>query len=173
MSKVVLVTGGARSGKSRCAEGLADTYAPLRGYLATGEPGDAEMADRITRHQGRRGSEWQTVEEPLDVAEAIRTHEGRFNVMLLDCVTLWISNLMFRRPGGAAEALAEVKGFAGSFASLNTPLIIVTNEVGMGIVPEHALSRAFRDLAGEANELIAAAADEVYVTISGLPLRLK
>ncbi|GFO65758.1 bifunctional adenosylcobinamide kinase/adenosylcobinamide-phosphate guanylyltransferase [Geomonas paludis] len=173
MSKVVLVTGGARSGKSRFAEGLADKYAPLRGYLATGEAGDAEMADRIARHQGRRGPEWQTVEEPLKVAEAIRSHQGRFNVMLMDCVTLWISNLLFRCPGGAAEALAEVKSFAGGFSSLATPLIIVTNEVGMGIVPEHPLSRAFRDLAGEANEIIAAAADEVYVTISGLPLRLK
>ncbi|QXE86276.1 bifunctional adenosylcobinamide kinase/adenosylcobinamide-phosphate guanylyltransferase [Geomonas nitrogeniifigens] len=173
MSRVVLVTGGARSGKSRFAEGLAEKYAPLRGYLATGEAGDAEMTQRIARHQGRRGPEWQTVEEPLRVAEAIRAHEARFNVMLLDCVTLWISNLLFRCPGGAAEALAQVVSFAGGFGSLTTPLVIVTNEVGMGIVPEHLLSRSFRDLAGEANEIIAAAADEVYVTISGLPLRLK
>ncbi|TGU74902.1 bifunctional adenosylcobinamide kinase/adenosylcobinamide-phosphate guanylyltransferase [Geomonas terrae] len=173
MSKTVLVTGGARSGKSRFAEGLAESYAPLRGYLATGEAGDAEMAERIERHRGRRGPEWQTVEEPVGVEAAIRAHEHRFNVILMDCVTLWVTNLLFRCEGGAQEALAQVKSFAGSFPYLNTPLIIVTNEVGMGIVPEHQLSRTFRDLAGEANEIIAAAADEVYVTISGLPLRLK
>lgn len=173
MSKVVLVTGGARSGKSRFAERLAEGFAPLRGYLATGEPGDAEMAKRIARHQGRRGSDWRTVEEPLQVEQAIRANDDRFSVLLLDCVTLWMSNLLFRCEGGAAEALARVESFTGSFPSLQTPLVIVTNEVGMGIVPEHPLARSFRDLAGEANEMIAAAADEVYVTISGLPLKLK
>lgn len=173
MSKVVLVTGGARSGKSRFAERLAEGFAPLRGYLATGEPGDAEMAKRIARHQGRRGSDWRTVEEPLQVEQAIRANDDRFSVLLLDCVTLWMSNLLFRYEGGAAEALARVESFTGSFPSFQTPLVIVTNEVGMGIVPEHPLARSFRDLAGEANEMIAAAADEVYVTISGLPLKLK
>ena len=173
MSKVVLVTGGARSGKSRFAEGLAEKYAPLRGYLATGEAGDAERADRIARHRSRRGPDWLTVEEPLAVEEALRMNEHRCNVVLMDCVTLWVSNLLFRCEGGAAEALDRVKGFAAGFASLKTPLVVVTNEVGMGIVPEHPLARSFRDLAGEANEMIAAAADEVYVTISGLPLRLK
>lgn len=173
MSKVVLVTGGARSGKSRFAEGLAGEYRPLRGYLATGEPGDGEMAERIARHQGRRGPEWLTVEEPLLVEEALRDHDGRCNVFLMDCVTLWMSNLLFRCEGGAAEALERVESFTRCFKELETPLIIVTNEVGMGIVPEHPLARAFRDLAGEANEMIAAKADEVYVTISGLPLKLK
>jgi len=173
MSKVVLVTGGARSGKSRFAERLAEGFAPLRGYLATGEPGDAEMAKRIARHRGRRGADWQTVEEPLQVEQAILANDDRFSVLLLDCVTLWMSNLLFRCEGGAAEALARVESFTGSFPLFKTPLVIVTNEVGMGIVPEHPLARSFRDLAGEANEMIAAAADEVYVTISGLPLKLK
>lgn len=173
MSKVILVTGGARSGKSRFAEKLAEGFQPLRGYLATAQAGDAEMERRIERHRGRRGPDWRTVEEPLRVEEAIRAHDDRFSVLLLDCVTLWMSNLLFRCEGGAAEALTRVESFTGSFPSLHTPLVIVTNEVGMGIVPEHPLSRSFRDLAGEANEMIAAAADEVYVTISGLPLRLK
>jgi len=173
MSKVILVTGGARSGKSRLAERLAEGFAPLRGYLATGEPGDAEMADRIARHRGRRGPEWQTVEEPLQVTEAIAANDGRFSVLLLDCVTLWLSNLLFRGEGGAAGALSRVEAFTRSFGSLKTPLIIVTNEVGSGIVPEHPLARSYRDLAGEANEMIAARADEVYVCISGLPLKLK
>jgi adenosylcobinamide kinase/adenosylcobinamide-phosphate guanylyltransferase len=173
MSKVILVTGGARSGKSRFAEKLAEGFQPLRGYLATGQPGDAEMAERIARHRGRRGSEWQTVEEPLQVTEAITRNQGRFSVILLDCVTLWLSNLLFNCEGGAAEALLRVAEFTESFQALKTPLIIVTNEVGMGIVPEHPLARSFRDLAGEANEIIAARADEVYVSISGLPLKLK
>lgn len=173
MSKVILVTGGARSGKSRFAEKLTEAYQPLRGYLATAEAGDGEMAARIVRHQARRGEGWQTVEEPLRVEEAVRCNDGRFNVLLMDCVTLWISNLMFRGEGGEAGVLPAVRSLADSFPSLKTPLVIVTNEVGMGIVPEHPLSRSFRDLAGEANEMIAAAADEVYVTISGLPLKLK
>lgn len=173
MSKVVLVTGGSRSGKSRFAERLAEEYAPLRGYLATGEPGDTEMADRIDRHRARRGPEWQTVEEPLQVAEALLANDHRFSVILLDCVTMWLSNLLFQSDPDPKEALRRVASFADSFQSFKTPLIIVTNEVGMGIVPEHPLARSFRDLAGEANEIIAAKADEVYVTISGLPLKLK
>jgi len=173
MSKVTLVTGGARSGKSRFAEQLAEGFAGPRGYLATGQAGDGEMAERIARHVSRRGPQWQTIEEPIEVAEALRRVDGSVSVVLLDCVTLWLSNLMFSCPGGAAEALERVRRFTGEFGSWQTPLIVVSNEVGMGIVPEHPLSRAFRDLAGEANELIAAAADEVYVTFSGLPLRLK
>jgi adenosylcobinamide kinase / adenosylcobinamide-phosphate guanylyltransferase len=173
MSKVTLVTGGARSGKSRFAEGLAEQFAPLRGYLATGQAGDAEMTDRIARHRGRRGADWETVEEPLALTDALLANDGRFSVVLVDCVTLWLSNLLFLRDAGAAGALSEVEKFTESFATLRTPLIIVTNEVGMGIVPEHPLARSFRDLAGEANEMIAARADEVYVSISGLPLRLK
>lgn len=173
MSKVILVTGGARSGKSRFAERLTEAFEPTRGYLATGQPGDAEMAERIARHRGRRGDEWETVEEPLEVTEALLANEHRFNVLLLDCVTLWLSNLLFMEGGSAGQVLSRVAGLTDTFPALKTPLIIVTNEVGMGIVPEHPLARTFRDLAGEANEMIAAKADEVYVTISGLPLKLK
>ena len=173
MSKVIMVTGGARSGKSRFAERLAESFEPTRGYVATGQPGDAEMAERIARHRGRRGSDWHTVEEPLEVADVVTRNDGRFTVLLIDCVTLWLSNLLFHCEGGAAEALSRVADFTRTFGGLQTPLIIVTNEVGMGIVPEHPLSRSYRDLAGEANEMIAARADEVYVAISGLPLKLK
>jgi adenosylcobinamide kinase/adenosylcobinamide-phosphate guanylyltransferase len=164
---------GARSGKSRFAERLAEGYDPPWGYLATGHPVDAEMAERIARHLCRRGGNWQTVEEPLEVTETICAGDGRFGVQLLDCITIWLSNLLFHSSGGGAEVLSRVARFVESFHSLNTPLILVTNEVGMGIVPEHPLARSFRDLAGEANEMIAAGADEVYVTISGLPLKLK
>ena len=173
MSKVTLVTGGARSGKSRFAEKLAEGYAPQRGYIATGQAGDAEMAERIARHRGRRGSDWETVEEPLELAGAIARIDGTYSVVLVDCITLWLSNMLFHCEGGASEALQRVVSFTESFPAFSTPLVIVTNEVGMGIVPEHPLARSFRDLAGEANELIAARADEVYVTISGMPLKLK
>ena len=172
MAKVIFITGGARSGKSRLAEAKAAEFGTPLCYLATGQAGDGEMAERIARHRARRGPEWQTLEEPLHLVEAIRGHDGYFGAMLLDCVTLWLSNLLFHHddPGRATE---EVRSLIAAFKGLKTPLVIVSNEVGMGIVPEHPLARTFRDLAGEANELIAAAADEVYVTISGLPLKLK
>lgn len=172
MSNVIFITGGARSGKSRLAEARAREFGSPLCYLATGQAGDGEMAERIARHQARRGPEWQTLEEPLRLLEAIRGHDGYFAAMLLDCVTLWLTNLLFHYddPG---RALGDVRELAGAFRELKTPMVIVSNEVGMGIVPENQLARSFRDLAGEANELIAAAADEVYVTISGLPLKLK
>ncbi|MBJ6724772.1 bifunctional adenosylcobinamide kinase/adenosylcobinamide-phosphate guanylyltransferase [Geomesophilobacter sediminis] len=173
MGKIVLVTGGARSGKSRFAERLAEGYSGTCGYLATAEAGDAEMAVRIARHQARRGAGWATIEEPLEVGRALSEHDGRYSVILMDCLTLWISNLLFRHPAGAAGVIPEVERLIAGFPRLTTPLIMVTNEVGMGIVPEHPLARSFRDLAGEANQLVAAAADQVYVTISGMPLKLK
>lgn len=172
MAKVLFITGGARSGKSRLAEARAREFGSPLCYLATGQAGDGEMADRIARHQARRGPEWQTLEEPIRLLEVIRGHDGYFAAMLLDCVTLWLSNLLFHYDN-PDRVLGEVRALAGAFAEIQTPLVIVSNEVGMGIVPENQLARAFRDVAGEANELIAAAADEVYVTFSGLPLKLK
>ncbi|UFS72352.1 bifunctional adenosylcobinamide kinase/adenosylcobinamide-phosphate guanylyltransferase [Geomonas sp. RF6] len=173
MSKIVLVTGGARSGKSRFAEQLAEGYPPLRGYLATAEPRDAEMTERIARHQERRGAGWETVEEPLELLAALQRNEGRYSIFLVDCITLWLSNLLFALEGDASQIISRVRELAAAFSTFSTPLILVTNEVGMGIVPEHPLARTFRDLAGEANQIIAAAADEVYVSISGMPLKLK
>lgn len=172
MAKVTFITGGARSGKSRLAERLAREYPAPFGYLATGAAGDGEMAERIARHRERRGTEWQTMEEPLELCEVLRGHDGYFGVVLVDCVTLWLTNLLlkYERP---EPALLEVNKLTAAFPTLETTLIVVSNEVGMGIVPENALARTFRDLAGEANELIAAAADEVFVTFSGLPLKLK
>ena len=172
MSHITLVTGGARSGKSRLAEELTARHGAPLGYLATGQAGDAEMAARIARHQARRGSDWQTMEEPLQLLEVIRGHNGYFRAILVDCLTLWLSNLLHHHDG-PVPALAAVRELTGSFATLTTPLVIVSNEVGMGIVPDNPLARSFRDLAGEANELVAAAADEVFVTFSGLPLKLK
>jgi len=168
----IFITGGARSGKSRLAEELAHEYGAPLGYLATGRAGDAEMAERIARHQARRGPAWRTIEEPLDLAGGIRALEGNVNAVLVDCITLWLANLLMLH-GDGAKALDEVKSLIRLVAGLKTPLLLVSNEVGMGIVPENGLARAFRDLAGEANELLAGAADEVYVVFSGLPLKLK
>ena len=172
MAKVTFITGGARSGKSRLAEELAAGFGAPRGYLATAAAGDAEMAARIARHQARRGEAWQTLEEPCDILAVLRGHDGWFRVVLVDCVTLWLTNLLLHY-GEAGPALADVRALAAAFGELSTPLILVSNEVGMGIVPENALARSFRDLAGEANEILAAASDEVYVCFSGLLLKLK
>ncbi len=172
MAETIFITGGARSGKSRLAEDLALGYGAPLGYLATGSAGDAEMAERIARHRARRGPAWMTIEEPLDLVGAIRTHEGSVKALLVDCVTLWLTNLLLQH-GDAGQALGEVHSLTRLMAELKTPLILVSNEVGMGIVPDNSLARVFRDLAGEANELLARAADEVYVMFSGLPLKLK
>jgi adenosylcobinamide kinase/adenosylcobinamide-phosphate guanylyltransferase len=172
MGKIIFITGGARSGKSRLAESLAEGFGTPLCYLATGEARDEEMADRIAAHRARRGNDWQTVEEPLRLLEALKAAEGRFQAVLVDCVTLWLTNLLLSHED-ASRALTEVRALAESLPDLTTPLILVSNEVGMGIVPDNALARTFRDLAGKSNQILAAAADEVYVTISGMPLKLK
>lgn len=172
MAKNILITGGARSGKSRLAEHLAGEFGAPLGYIATGQAGDAEMAERIGRHQARRGPAWQTIEEPIALTQIIRERDGYFNTMLVDCITLWLTNLLLKYDD-AAQVLADVKELTEELPMLKTPLILVSNEVGMGIVPENRLARTFRDVAGEANEMIAKTADEVYVTLSGLPLKLK
>ena len=172
MAAMIFITGGARSGKSRLAEELARGYGSPLGYIATGRAGDGEMAERIARHRARRGTEWQTVEETLYLAGAITALDGQVNALLVDCVTLWLTNLLLHR-GESSAILDDVASLASMAAGLKTPLILVSNEVGMGIVPDNTLARTFRDLAGEANEILARAADEVYVMFSGLPLKLK
>ena len=173
MGQVILITGGARSGKSRIAEGRVLSFGAPLCYVATGASGDAEMAERIARHRERRGPEWETLEEPLLLPEALRERDGRYSAFLVDCMTLWISNLLFRHEENPGEVLSAVRRLVETLPALVTPVVLVTNEVGMGIVPENRLARLFRDLAGEANEIIAAAADEVYVAFSGISLRLK
>ena len=172
MSRIILITGGARSGKSRLADRLTASYGAPLGYLATGEPRDLEMDQRIVRHQERRGPEWTTLEEPLRLTETLAAHDNLFSAVLVDCITLWLTNLLLGYDD-PSRVLATVREFADAAPRLNTPLILVTNEVGMGIVPENRLARTFRDLAGEANELLAATADEVHLVVSGIPMKLK
>ena len=172
MARIILVTGGARSGKSRFAERLACSFGTPLGYLATGESRDAEMDERIIRHRERRGPEWTTIEEPLRLTETLVEYDGRFRGVLVDCITLWLTNLLLDWVD-PERVLEEVREFADAVPKLATPLVLVTNEVGMGIVPENRLARMFRDLSGEANELLASVADEIHVVFAGIPLKLK
>ena len=164
---LTLVLGGARSGKSRYAEGLIAAWPPPWTYLATAEAGDAEMAARIAAHRLRRGSPWQTVEVPRNLADALQSCRGQ--PALVDCLTLWLSNLML----ADADLDAEVVRLEGALAAAAAPVIVVANEVGSGIVPDNPLGRRFRDWQGTLNQRIAAAADRVVLVVAGLPLVLK
>ena len=168
MSYSLLVTGGARSGKSRFAENRTLRMGAPLVYIATAQAFDDEMAKRIQTHQDRRGPEWQTYSEPLELAEAIRQTDGQ-GPCLVDCLTIWLSNLMFAERDIEQASSAVIK----AIRERKDPIVIVTNEVGSGIVPENALARRFRDEAGRLNQTIAEAVDEVYVCISGMPLQLK
>ena len=166
---VTLVLGGARSGKSRFAEGLiAATPGPWV-YLATGEAGDAEMAARIRHHRERRGEGWITIEETLDLPGALSRAAGESRAILVDCLTLWVSNLM----AASRDVTAETQRLITALPRTSSPIVFVANEVGLGIVPDNALARAFRDEAGRVNQAIAAAATRVYLIAAGLPLVMK
>lgn len=167
--RLILVGGGARSGKSAYALAHARAAGTRRVYVATAQPEDDEMRERIMRHRAERGAELETVEEPFDLAGALR-RSAAADVVLVDCLTLWLANRLLRGEYPEAVLVALDAALAGPRARCT---IVVTNEVGMGIVPENALARAFRDLAGRAHQRIAVAADEVYVAILGTVLRLR
>lgn len=177
MAHTIFITGGARSGKSRFAEELACQFGAPLGYLATAQAVDNEMAERIRRHQARRGAAWQTIEEPLHLTQALAACDFSCKAVLVDCLTLWLSNLLFRYEDLGEDAeeriMEDVRRLATTLREMASPVILVSNEVGMGIVPENQLARLFRDIAGQANQMLAAAADEVHLVVSGLPLRLK
>src|SRR5215468_10524242 len=169
LPKVTLVLGGARSGKSRFAEGLIAGHPGRPIYLATAVAGDPEMAERIRRHRERRGVGWTTLEEPLDLPRALASATRDNGAVLVDCLTLWLSNLMAADRNVERETHALIE----CLPKLGVPVVFVSNEVGLGIVPDNALARAFRDHAGFLNQAIAAAADRVYFVAAGLPLLLK
>ena len=165
---IILITGGARSGKSVRAEARARAFAGKPVYIATAEALDAEMADRIARHRARRGNEWLERETPLELVAALDETDGG-GARLVDCLTLWLSNLLHagRDWTSATAALAD------ALARQRSPVVLVTNEVGLGIVPDNELARRFRDAAGTMNQMIARAADEVEFVVAGLPVRIK
>ncbi|GAA0310032.1 bifunctional adenosylcobinamide kinase/adenosylcobinamide-phosphate guanylyltransferase [Rhodovulum strictum] len=168
MGHVILVTGGARSGKSSHAEARVAALPGERVYIATARPEDDEMRARIAHHIARRGPGWLTLEEPFDLAGALDRTDGR-GPRLVDCLTLWLANLMFADRDWSPEADLLI----AALARQNSPVVLVSNEVGMGIVPENALARAFRDAQGWLNQRVAAMANEVEFVVAGLPLRLK
>lgn len=168
MGKSILITGGARSGKSRIAEDWVAAEGGTPVYIATAQPRDAEMEARIAEHVARRGETWRTVSEPTDLLGALAATDGT-GPRLVDCLTLWLSNLM--EAGGDAQAEAEA--LANAIPAQRSPVTFVTNEVGLGIVPENALARSFRDAQGRLNQTIAARVDEVYLAVAGYPLKVK
>ena len=173
MSRMItFITGGARSGKSAFAEARALQAGGKRAYLATAQALDPEMQDRIERHRKRRGDAWDTFEEPLAVAELVRRLSGRYDVLLLDCLTLWLSNVM-ARTSEDKDISARIEDLAAALQTYSGTVLVVSNEVGLGIVPDNPLARRFRDLAGSLNQAIAAIADEAYLLASGIPMKLK
>ena len=165
----LLVLGGARSGKSRYAQARAEALDGELVFVATAQALDTEMTDRIARHRADRGPRWVTVEAPVELAGAIRAESREDRVLLIDCLTLWTTNLLLAErdiPAATAELITAIADAAG-------PLILVANEVGLGIVPDNALTRRFRDEAGRVNQGLAAAVDGVVFVAAGLPLKLK
>jgi adenosylcobinamide kinase/adenosylcobinamide-phosphate guanylyltransferase len=169
LPRLTFVFGGARSGKSRYAEALVMGSAPPWVYFATAEAHDAEMSARITEHRQRRGDKWRTVEVPLDLPGAIATHGREGQAVLIDCLTLWLSNIMLA--GQDLNACSQRLIAALSHAA--GPFVVVSNEVGLGIVPDNALARKFRDAQGRLNMQVAAIADRAVLIAAGLPLILK
>lgn len=187
MGKIVFITGGARSGKSSFAMKEASKIHGKRLYIATAEPLDDEMKERIERHKKERPGDWDTVEEPMNIAEVMREAPKEYDVMVLDCLTLWMSNLLIRvhntedstqiietEIGNLLDTVKMLKNSSlPDSAPSNCSLYIVSNEVGLGIVPDNKLARMFRDYAGMLNQRIAEIADEVYMVLAGIPLRIK
>ena len=165
ISQLTLVLGGARSGKSAFAEMLVEDMSPARVYLATALAADAEMQGRIRAHRNRRGSGWQTVEAPIDLTAALSRKEP----VLLDCLTLWLANAM----EAGSDIEAATRALLDAIAARSAPLVAVSNELGMGLVPETQLGRTFRDAQGSLNQAFAARAGRVVFVVSGLPMWLK
>lgn len=167
-ASLTFVLGGARSGKSRHAESLIESCDPPWHYLATAEAYDDEMRRRIAEHKARRGANWRTAEAPLDLAGTLEgLPDG--SAVLVDCLTLWLTNVML----GGRDVEAECERLAGALGRPRGRWVVVSNEVGLGIVPDNALARDFRDAAGKLNRMVAAAADDVLFMVAGLPMKVK
>jgi adenosylcobinamide kinase/adenosylcobinamide-phosphate guanylyltransferase len=166
----VLVLGGARSGKTGFAERLAMRAGKRPAYLATAEALDAEMRERVGTHQRQRQGRFATIEEPIELSAAIIRAARQHDAILVDCLTLWITNLL----GAGADVAVAVEELAATLGEIDTArVILVSNEVGLGIVPDNALARTFRDLAGAAHQRLAEICDDVHFVIAGLPMTLK
>lgn len=169
--RLILVLGGARSGKSRYAQQLAEQQWPHPVYLATAEVTDDEMAARIAQHRATRGARWQCIEEPLDLAAVLNRAAAQGDGVLVECLTVWLANVLVKEGEQGVEM--RQKALLKMLRRRQGDIILVSNEVGLGIVPEYPLGRQFRDLAGWLNQAIAAEADTVVFIAAGLPLILK
>jgi len=180
----MLITGGARSGKSRFAEQVAEKRGGQVLYIATSTAVDAEMAERILHHQQQRPAHWRTFESHRNLAEVILSHQHEFPTIILECVTTLITNLLFDIAGDTVpedmdfpaieqHITDQLGSLVATAQQSDAEVIIVTNELGMGIVPDNLLSRRFLDIAGRINQQLAAAADDVYLVISGIPIPVK
>ncbi len=168
-ARITLVLGGARSGKSTYAEQLLASHDGPRFYVATATAGDTEMTERIAAHRARRGPAWHTIEEPLDLANVLRENDRPGAAILVDCLTLWLSNVM----AAARDVATETGRLLSALRQIESHTVLVSNEVGLGIVPDNALARAYRDHAGRLNQAVAGTADRVVFVAAGLPLSLK
>lgn len=164
-----LVLGGARSGKSRYGEQLVESASGQHVYIATAQAWDGEMRDRISHHQNRRGSDWSLIEEPLALADILRTQIAEDQTVLVDCLTLWLSNLM----GVEKNIEASVDELIAAIAECKGRVVFISNEVGQGIVPDNAMARLFRDEAGRMHQRLADICDAAVMVVAGLPLMLK
>ncbi|TAN63685.1 bifunctional adenosylcobinamide kinase/adenosylcobinamide-phosphate guanylyltransferase [bacterium] len=172
MKKFVFITGGARSGKSAFALKLAGAFSSEgMVYVATAAPGDDEMKKRIAEHRAVRGPRWQTIEAPVNLT-AVITGANTAGVIVIDCLTLWISNLMMNGRGDK-DIISEAEAFFSACSANSASVVIVSNEVGLSIVPENALARRFRDVSGVVSQMAAKAASDAYICVAGIPLKLK
>ena len=173
MTEVTFVLGGCRSGKSSHALALAaDRIGAENCFIATCVPYDDEMQDRVRRHQQERGKDWRTVDAPLELSEAVEKHAETADVMIVDCLTLWMNNLIMEDLSDEA-VFEKVEALKSALEKVQCPVFLVSNEVGTGIVPENRLARRFRDLTGFANQRVAVFADQVIWMVAGIPVRIK
>lgn len=177
--ELTFLLGGTGAGKSALAVRLASGAVGKAGsvlFVATAQPGDAEMAERIRRHQAARPKHWRLVEEPFDLARAVEANAAGCDAVLIDCLTLWVSNLLLRHeddPAAAQRILGETTALLATWERQDKPWFVVSNEVGMGVVPPSPLGRAYRDVLGKVNQLVAAKATKAYLVVAGLALDLK
>jgi adenosylcobinamide kinase/adenosylcobinamide-phosphate guanylyltransferase len=170
---LTLVTGGIKSGKSSWAQQQAERLSGTRAFVATAQTLDDEMKDRILKHRQARGDAWVTFEEPKDLAPLVDDITGRFDIILIDCLTIWLSNLLtiFRMDEEAVQQ--QIAGLSACFNRVSSRVFVISNETGMGIIPADPLSRLYQRLLGRLNSEVAAAADEVYLMVSGIPVKIK